>query len=142
MPPSILQNDDGSMHISIYGKGELSPEIYINNIKKISAAFPSIQKEFYDLLTQLVKENQFTDERFSEAVDFVIENYKYPHPSIADFISYDKEYKLYTYTNMLKMNDSIGVSVWNDYKPVEIIGISKKVWASVIDIQKYNLKQI
>jgi len=125
--PNILQNDDGSMHISIYGKGELSPKIYINNIKKISAAFPSIQKEFYDLLTQLVKENQFTDKRFSKAVDFVIKNYKYPHPSIADFISYDKGYKLYTYANILKMNDTLGSSIWHDYKPVEIDGISKKV---------------
>jgi hypothetical protein len=127
------------MHVSIYNKGALSPEIYINNIKRISAAFPYLQKEFYDLLSEMVIEKQYTDARFSEAVNFVIENYKYPHPSIADFISFDKGYTLFTYTNMLKMNDSIGSSVWNDYKQVEIEGISIKVWASFIDIQKYNL---
>jgi hypothetical protein len=127
------------MHVSTYNKGALSPEIYINNIKRISAAFPSLQKEYYDLLSELVIEKQYTDERFSEAVNFVIENCKYPHPSIADFISYDRVYTLYTYTNMLRMYDSIGSSVWNDYKQVKIEGISIKVWASFIDIQKYNL---
>jgi len=127
------------MHVSTYNKGALSPEIYINNIKKISAAFPSLQKEFYDLLSELVIQKQFTDARFSDTVNFVIENFRYPHPSIAEFISYDKGYTVYTYTNMLKMNDSIGSSVWNDYKRVEIKGISIKVWASIIDIQKYNL---
>jgi hypothetical protein len=128
------------MNVSVYIKGALTPEIYIKNIKRISAAFPSLQKEFYDLLSELVKEKQYSDNKLTDAVNFVIENCKYPHPSIADFLSYDKGFTLYTYTNILKFFDSIGSSVWNDYKQVEIEGVSLKVWASIIDIQKYNLQ--
>jgi hypothetical protein len=140
LQPNILRNEDGSMQISIYGKGELSPETYSNNIKRIRVAFPSLQKDFYDILSERIIAKQFTDERFSDAVDYVIDNCKYPCPSIADFMTYDSGYKLYTYAEILKMMDNVGSSVWNDFRPIEIKGISKTLWASVIDIRKYNLK--
>ena len=56
---------------------------------------------FTDLLTESLKRNGFTDERFTDAVNYVIDNCRYPKPSIADFVSYDKSVKVYTWQDMV-----------------------------------------
>ena len=59
---------------------------------KIKNAFPNLPVEFYDVLCERLKEKGFDDERIIKTVNGVIDTCKYPTPTIAHFITYDKEY--------------------------------------------------
>tara|TARA_R110000850_G_scaffold145012_2_gene267082 strand:- start:5 stop:460 length:456 start_codon:yes stop_codon:yes gene_type:complete len=95
---SISRIDKGA--ISIYN-GKLSKEGIKKNCLKILAAFEKTDAMFTDLLTESLKRNGFTDERFTDAVNYVIDHCRYPKPSIADFVSYDKSVKVYTWQDMV-----------------------------------------
>ena len=96
---SISRIDNGA--ISIYN-GKLSKEGIKKNCLKILAAFEKTDAMFTDLLTESLKRNGFTDERFTDAVNYVIDHCRYPKPSIADFVSYDKKIKVYRYDEMVE----------------------------------------
>ena len=95
---SISRIENGA--VSIYN-GNLSKEGIKKNCLKILAAFEKTDAMFTDLLTESLKRNGFTDERFTDAVNYVIDNCRYPKPSIADFVSYDKNVKVYTWRDMV-----------------------------------------
>lgn len=82
---SLDQNDS----ISIY-QGALTAGRTVHNISLIKKAFPSLPKEFYDVLTDRICAHDFSDNRFTDAILHVIDTCHYPTPTIADFISYDK----------------------------------------------------
>ena len=69
----------------------------ITQISKMRKVFTHAAPGFYDVLLERIKENNFTDERLKDAVNYLIDNFKYPVPSIADIISFDKKVKLHTY---------------------------------------------
>ena len=138
--PNIFQKNDEAT-ISVY-HGDLTTQCIIVCAAKIKKAFPSLPVGFYEVFADRIKENKFSDDRLTDAVNHVIDNCIYPMPTIANFISFDQRIKLYTYSDMLKMCDSIGGSVWNDFKPVKIQGFSKRMYAAVIDIQRFKLKQL
>ena len=100
---SISKIDNGA--ISIYN-GKLSKEGIKKNCLKILAAFEKTDAMFTDLLTESLKRNGFTDERFTDAVNYVIDNCRYPKPSIADFVSYDKNVKVYSYEEICNNSTS------------------------------------
>ena len=130
------------MSISVYS-GELSTRTVIDGIKKIKAAFPNLPPDFYDILSDRIKENGFSDMRFVNAINHVIDTCKYPTPTIADFIGYDKQIKLYSYDEMLVKINFAGNSVsfqWDNYKPVKFMDREKLVWVHNDDISKYKLK--
>jgi len=130
------------MSISVYS-GELSTRTVIDGIKKIKAAFPNLPPDFYDILSDRIKENGFSDMRFVNAINHVIDTCKYPTPTIADFIGYDKQIKLYSYDEMLVKINFAGNSVsfpWDNYKPVKFMDREKLVWVHNDDIRKYKLK--
>jgi hypothetical protein len=60
-------------------------------------AFPGVTDEFVALLTDRIFKNKFTEQRLTDAIDYLVDNFKYPVPSIADIISFDKKVKLHTY---------------------------------------------
>ena len=95
---SISKIQSGS--ISIY-TGQLTKEVIKKNCMKILAAFDKTDSMFVDLLTESLKRNGFTDQRFTDAVNYVIDHCRYPKPSIADFVSYDKNVKVYTWQDMV-----------------------------------------
>ena len=100
---SISRIENGA--ISIYN-GKLSKEGIKKNCLKILAAFEKTDAMFTDLLTESLKRNGFTDERFTDAVNYVIDNCRYPKPSIADFVSYDKSVKIYSYEEICNNSTS------------------------------------
>jgi hypothetical protein len=75
--------------VSVY-RGELTTQGIIQNISRIKLTFPCLPIEFYDILTDRLKVHGFSDARLTDAVLHVIDTCKYPTPTIADFITYDK----------------------------------------------------
>lgn len=119
--------------ISVY-RGELTPKVWIDQVKKLKAAFPGTPKEFYDILAERLKENKFSDKRLIDAINLLIDSYIYPVPAIANIISYDVRVKLYTYQDMLKLVDNYGKNTWSQYKRLE-----NGKYAHVSDVEKYQL---
>lgn len=132
---SILLTDKGEMSISTYA-GKLTTKVILECTKKIKAAFPNLPAGFYDILSERIKENKFTDERLIDAVNNVIDNFVYPSPTIANFVGYDKKIRLYSYWEMINM----GPEAWELHKPVKFPDQEKLVWVGIGDIQKYKLK--
>lgn len=127
------------MSISIY-TGKLTTQFYIETVKKIKKAFPSLFPGFYDILSERIKVLGFTNERLADAVNHVIDTCIYPTPTIANFIGYDKKIKLYTHGEIVKKMEGEGTHVWENYKPVQFPDREKLVWVTIEDIKKYNLK--
>lgn len=126
--------------MSVYD-GELTTECLTEQMAKIYKAFQGIKdRDYFKILKDRIKEKGFTDERLKDAVNHVIDTCVYPTPTPAQFLSYDKEVKLYTYDQKLKLINEIGNRANETYKAVEIEGLSKPMWAHVNDIEKYKLK--
>jgi len=136
---SPLTRKDSHYEVSIY-EGELTTDCVINNIAKLKKAFPALPKEFYDVLADRIKEHNFNNQRLSDSIDSVIDNCVYPTPTIAQFIGYDEKINLYNYHDIIKMNDKTGIA-FKCYRPIKYKDLSKPLYASVEDIERFNLEK-
>jgi hypothetical protein len=93
---------------------------------KIKATFPSLPKEFFIVLRERLGANNFTDQRLIDAVNHVVDKCIYPTPTIAEFISYDRRTKLYTYNEALNKVSEYGRPMTEIFAMKEIDG--KKYW--------------
>lgn len=119
--------------------GEITNEGRARAVDKIKDSFPSLHGGFHKVLAQRVTELKIPDERFMDAVNHVIDNCQYPTPTIANFLSYDKKIKLYTYDQYLKLNHELQNQASRYYKAVRIKGQSRQMYASINDIEKFNI---
>ncbi|MEN6569024.1 MAG: hypothetical protein ABFC18_03325 [Rikenellaceae bacterium] len=62
---------------------------------------------------------------------------QYPQPTIANFISFDRRVKVYTYSEYCKLCDE---GDGKNYQPVAIAGNTYPVWAHNNDINQYKLQ--
>ena len=132
--PRIISNSS----ISAYS-GELKTESVIKAVKDIKSSFPSLPPGFYDIFSERVKANGFSDQRLKDAVSHVIDNCRYPTPTIADFISFDKRIKTYSYREIAEMVHK-GEDVMSNYKAIKFKKYPKYVWIHVNDVQEYGIK--
>lgn len=128
---------DGYSEISIYS-GALTKQTIAESTVKIKGAFPALPLTFFDVFADRIKDNKFTDERLIASVNYVIDNCVYPSPTIAQFLSYDKRVKLYSYNDMLKIAET-NVKAFDQYKAVRIGEASKPMFALISDVENYNL---
>lgn len=119
--------------------GELTQEVVNVCMAKIKVAFPTLDKPYFMMLFKMAKENGFTDQRLKDVVQHVIETCIYPQPTIAQFLSYDQEIKLYSRSQLLTMNGN-GNRPFDIYKAVDI-GKDVPMYATEEDIIKYKLKR-
>ena len=96
---------DGKAYVSVYS-GELTQPEMARYMARLKIAFPSLPKDFYMLLGERMKEKGFSDEKMKDAIHYVIDNCRYPVPTIAEFLSYDKVVKLYSYKEATEMATS------------------------------------
>jgi hypothetical protein len=116
----------------------LSQKGIIEGVKKIKLAFPDLPGGFYEILSDRIKQNNFTDKRLFDAINNVIDTCEYPKPTIAKFLNYDRRIKFYNYeqyTKLINENPRLG----EQYKAVKVKFAGVPMWAHVSDIQKYKL---
>lgn len=126
--------------LSLYND-ELTGDNVTLNVVKIQKVFPALSKEFYDIFQERLKDKGFTDQKLNDAVNYVIDNCIYPTPTIANFLKYDKNIKLYSYEQMLKMNNEYAGQAFKYFRPVQIANLEKPMYASKSDIETYNLTE-
>jgi hypothetical protein len=113
----------------------------IKSLKKIKDSFSDLPKEFYSILQDRIKANHFSDQRFGDAVDYVIDTCLYPKPTVANFISYDKCVKTYSYEDICAMASKYGAEIFDKYPAVMLPGHTKHVRIYIDDIIKYKLNE-
>jgi len=97
---------------------QLTTKVLTKNLAKIKNAFPTLPVEFYDVLCERLKEKDFDDERMTKTVNGVIDTCKYPTPTIAHFITYDKEYSCpFSFTFGLDYGKYSGCDDCERYEP-------------------------
>lgn len=69
-------------------------------IKKLKVAFPSRPPEFFNLLTERIVANGFSDRRLKDAVAKVIDTFSYKEINISDVVGFDRRIRVYTYGEM------------------------------------------
>jgi hypothetical protein len=74
-----------------------------------------------------------------KAVAHVIDTCVYPKPTVANFISFDRHIKLFTYTDITGMLKE-DPKAFEHYGIVKIEGIEKPMYARVEDIQRYKME--
>ena len=134
----MARNQDGGFfEVSLYDD-QLTKEVIVEMTLKIKSAFPTLPPGFFDTLQDRIKENGFTNQRLKDAVNHVIDNCVYPTPTVANFMSFDKKVKLYSHVDITYMlNDN--PKAFEYYRPIKF-NSAYPVYASLIDIEKYNLE--
>ena len=83
--------------------GELTQENVVRNFARIKACFPAISPEFYKVLMERIKEKGFSDDRLSDSVNNLIDNFQYPNPTLANILSFDKRVKILDYNQVCNL---------------------------------------
>lgn len=112
--------------LSLYND-PLTTKGIVDNIRRIKSAFPDLPAEFYDVFTDMIQQDKFTDARLKDAVNHVIRTCIYPRPTIAQFISYDKRKKVFNYLDMCKKVDEYGGKIWVHFYMIDLPD-GKKGW--------------
>jgi len=95
------------------------------------------------LLRERFKANKFNDERMTDAVNFVVDNYKGwdKLPSIGDFVSFDRTVKIFTYNELLTISKDYSAQQRGEFLNSfeRIIFYDQDRWAKKEDVARYNL---
>jgi hypothetical protein len=110
----------------------------IENVKILKRSFPQLEGGFYDILSKMIREDGFTNQRLTDAVKHVIRTCVYPTPTIANILSFDKRMKLNTYNDMVAMVDEYGQKVWEMYFKRKIN--DQTYWISKREADQYGIK--
>lgn len=135
-PKSLVQIPQNE--ISIY-TGSLTAKCVVQNTAQIRKAFPALPIEFFDVFTDRIKANGFCDDRLNDSVNYVIDTCIYPTPTIAQFVSFDRRFKVHNYEEMCRLSSSGDIN-WHNYRSIKFPDRKNRVWVHVDDIIKFNLK--
>ena len=98
--PKYLRRS-GQSEVSVYDDGQLTAKVLVEQNKRLRTAFPDITEDYIKLLNQILKERNFSDEHFTDAVTNLIMTYKWPStPRLADILGYDVRVKTFTYNQV------------------------------------------
>lgn len=92
------------------------------NMRKLQSAFPKQGKEFFNVLAERLIANGFTDERFADAVNHVIDTFQYKELNISDIVKFDKKVKLYNYSEACTLVTRDGYEFGRDLQRTEMDG--------------------
>lgn len=128
----------GSSEISVFRGEAASISQIAASVKKLSVAFPQMNKDFFNLLSERIVKSGMTTQRLEYAVNHVLDHFTYKQLTIADILSVDVRCRVLSYAGMISEVAKSGTST-DDYAPV-FIGESKKpAWVSKVDKSRYNL---
>lgn len=116
-----MKETDGTNSISLYqGSTARSDEIAVS-MARLKTAFPKMDGTFFNLLAERLIDNGFSSKRLKDAINDIIDNFRYKEIAIADIIKFDRRLKLYSYSDVCRMV-SKGECGFSDFETREING--------------------
>ena len=82
--------------MSLYADRPVSERSITIQIARLKVAFPKMNAQFFNILSERIEENSFTEQRLEDAVNSVIDSFRYRELNVADVIGFDRRAKLYT----------------------------------------------
>jgi hypothetical protein len=113
-----------------------SPQGIAENVARLKVAFPKMGHHFFDLLAERIVDNDFTEKRLEDAVNYVIDNFPYKELNVADIIKFDRRVKLYTSNEFVRAQ--VDGTHPSKFQMKEIEGV--KFWILKEDLIKAGLK--
>lgn len=99
-------------------------------------AFPELTNGAIGVILERAKEKGFTDQRLTDAVNNVIDNCVYPRPKPADFLTFDKRVKVFSYAEACA---EVGRSVGTLLEFTRILINGKGFFIRNSDKELYNI---
>jgi hypothetical protein len=116
-----VSHEDCRREVSIYNDS-LTPQCVDQELKKLVVAFPAVDPDFINVLSERLVANGFTNRRLKDAIGSLIDNFKYQKPNISDIISFDRKIKLYSYGEAYRLIERGEVSGFSDFDIIEVNG--------------------
>jgi hypothetical protein len=148
---TVLSAEGGSFYLNIYKGEPVSDECIKEQIRRLQIAFPQCTKEFYAALANRIIDlaDEFTDQRLIDAVNHCIDTFKYPQPTAAEILAYNKKINLLTYEQIkilkIKREEEGKLSPIKEYRPVAFYHTVEDeqwpLWASINDINMFKLSK-
>jgi hypothetical protein len=113
--------------ISLYSD-ELTARGVMENVARIKRAFPQLKDGFYEILSDMIKKDGFTDQRLADAVDNVIRNCIYPEPTLAQFLSWDKKRRVISFEEAADLAYKAGRNITDLFEQIELPNYKRKMW--------------
>lgn len=113
-----MQIEEQPGKISIYNPGKVDAVHFAQGVRRLKAAFPKLQKSWFDLLDEMLDEVNFSNQKFKDAVMHLIKTCPYPEPTLASLLNYDKTVKSFTYEEVLEHNNRFPNTMRN-FKEIE-----------------------
>jgi hypothetical protein len=99
---------------------ELTIDVIAKQLNRIRIAFPNLKPDFFNILSERIKANNFTNKRLIDSVDNLIDNFTFQTPTVAEILKYDNVVQGYTYNEILEMMEKKGTEIWSIYKSVRL----------------------
>jgi hypothetical protein len=132
-----LKRVDNSLELSLYGDELATAADIASGIGRLRIAFPRTGDDFFNLLAERVVEKDFTGEQLRDAVNRVIDTFKYKELNISDVIQFDRRVKLYSYNEMCHVIYKESITM-DDFEMKKIDG--KNYWIRKSDIVNLGIK--
>jgi hypothetical protein len=94
--------------ISLYNDQPAETDHIKNECRRLQLVFPVIKAEFILIMAERIKARKMTGKQLTDAIDNLIDNFKYQHPTVADVVSWDRRIKLYSYDEAVNHANKIG----------------------------------
>lgn len=131
---------DGVYSVSKYAEQPLTKQGKAEVIVNLHSAYPDMQKSYVNMVIRMFEINGFSDQRALDSVIHVISTCQYKLPTIANFISFNQECRLYSWhqmTNMVAKHEA----VWSDYTMVKVDFQEKPLYISNKDYPNSKLEK-
>ena len=119
--PAVFKKTQSNHEMSLY-KGTLTDVGIAKNMRRLQSAFPKQGKEFFNLLAERLIANGFTDDRLTDAVNNVIDNFRYKELNISDIVQFDNRVKLLSYSQACWFVTERGYACGKEIHRMEVDG--------------------
>lgn len=107
--------------LSLYEHGEITADVAIVAIKKLTGNFSQTNAVVFDCFLELAREQGWSNKRLNDAVNNALCTIRYPSLTVADLMSYDRRRKIYTNAQMNELVNK-GIKAYSLYNKTEING--------------------
>ena len=96
-------DSDRGYEISLYADPPATDSDIGMQTARLKVAFPGMNDLFFNILSERIVANDFTQERLADAVNSVIDNFRYKELNVSDIIRFDRRVKLYSYSDVIRI---------------------------------------